>query len=153
VAFATTSKFTAALGNDKDSAMPATEASAIADTNPGKPQMAAKDRNATAIAQITMAFTTEATMTFVYEGMMNSDWPSGLAPHLVVRAIKEKHVPDDMISKVELRHQLNIVSMKKGDDHVVLFNQIASIKIKHDKPGQGIDETEFITVVTTQTPI
>jgi hypothetical protein len=78
-------------------------------------------------------------MSFIYEGMVDSDWPGGLA-YLVVKAIKKKHMPDDTVSKVELRTQLNAISMKTGDDPAaVLMTQIASIKVRYTKPGQAID--------------
>jgi hypothetical protein len=99
-----------------------------------------------------MAFITEAAMSFIYEGMVDTDWPGGLA-YLVVRAIKKKHMPDDMVSKVELRRQLNGIIVKKGDDPVVLGTQIASIKVRFNKPGQTIDETEFTAVVIAQAAV
>jgi hypothetical protein len=118
----------------------------------GKKKQAAKDRNAAAIAQFTSMFITESAMTFMCEGMVNSDCPGGLA-HLVVRAtIKKKLMPDDAVSKVKLRRQLNAISMKKGDDPAVLVTQIASIKVRCNKPGRPIDETELIADVMSQAP-
>jgi hypothetical protein len=61
-----------------------------------------------------------------------------------VKAIKRKHMPDDTVSKVELRRQLNGISMKEGEDPAVLGTQITSIKVRFNTPGQAIDETEFI---------
>jgi hypothetical protein len=113
MAFATVQKFSKALGADKESGMPASEDAFIADeTEPGKIQIKAKNRNANAVAQFTMAFITETTMAFIYERMVDADWPAGLA-YLVVKAIKQKHIPDDTVSKVELGRQLNKISMKK----------------------------------------
>jgi hypothetical protein len=152
--FTTMQKFSKALGADKESGMPASEDAVIAeDTDPGKIQLKAKNRNANAVAQFTMAFLTETAMAFIYEGMVDTDWPGGLA-YLVVKAIKRKHMPDDTVSKVELRRQLNGISMKKGDDPAVLVGtQITSIKVRFNKPGQTIDETEFIAVVIAQAPM
>jgi hypothetical protein len=99
-----------------------------------------------------MVFITEMAMSFIYEGMVDDDWPGGLA-YLVVRAIKKKHMPDDTVSKVELRRQLNGINMKKGNDPAVLGTQIASIKVRFNKPGQTIDETEFIAAVIAQAPV
>jgi hypothetical protein len=60
MAFATVQKFSKALGADKESAMPASEDAVIAeDTEPGKNQIKAKNRNANAVAQFTMAFITK----------------------------------------------------------------------------------------------
>jgi hypothetical protein len=128
--FAMVQKFSKALGTTIESGMPASEEAGIAeDTDPGKIQLKAKNRNANAVAQFTMAFVTETAMPFIYEGMVNNDWPGGLA-YLVVKAIKRKHMPDDTVSKVELRRQLNGISMKKGEDPAVLGTQIASIKVR-----------------------
>jgi hypothetical protein len=93
-------------------------------------------------------------MAFIYEGMVDADWPGGGLAYLVVKAIKRKHMPDDTVSKVELRRQLNGISMKKGDDPAVLLGtQIVSIKFRFNKPGQTIDETEFIAVAIAQAPM
>jgi hypothetical protein len=155
MAFATVHRFSKALGAVRESAMPTSEDAVIAEeTEEGKLQLKAKNRNANAIAQFTMAFITETAMSFIYEGMIDPDWPGGLA-YLVVKAIKRKHMPDDTVSKVEkveLRRQLNGINMKKGGDPAVLGTQIASIKVRFNKPGQAIDETEFIAVVIAQVP-
>jgi hypothetical protein len=52
----------------------------------------AKECTQVAIVQLTMALITEAAMTFIYEGMTDTDWPSGLA-YLVVTALKTKYMP------------------------------------------------------------
>jgi hypothetical protein len=75
-----------------------------------------------------MAFTTEAAMTFIYDGMTNMDWLSGLA-FIVINAIRHKHLPIDTITKVEICRMLNSIKMKKTEDPVVLFNQIADVKV------------------------
>jgi hypothetical protein len=147
-------KFSKALGApDKESAMPASEDATIAeDSDAGKLQLKAKNHNANAVAQFTMAFITKTAMAVIYEGMVNADWPGGLA-YLVVKAIKRKHMPNDTVSKVELHRQLNGISMQKGDNPAVLGTQIASIKVRFNKPGQTIDESEFIAVVISQAPM
>jgi hypothetical protein len=64
--------------------MPATELMTIAVNDAGALIKKVKERNQLAFAQLTMAFTTEAAMTFIYEGITGTDWPSGLA-YLVVK--------------------------------------------------------------------
>jgi uncharacterized membrane protein YjjP (DUF1212 family) len=66
-AFASCSGFSKALGDTMETAMPATELSAIAVTDDGALNKKAKERNQLAFAQLTMAFTTESAMTFIYE--------------------------------------------------------------------------------------
>jgi hypothetical protein len=90
-AFPTVCRFTAALGAVIDPAMPATKATGIPDTDPGKVEQAANNVNYAAMAQLAMAFTTEAAMTFIYDGMTDVDWPNGLA-FMVINAIKHKHL-------------------------------------------------------------
>jgi hypothetical protein len=86
-AFAMVDKFSKALGTTMESGMPASEDVVIAeDTEPGKIQIKVKNRNANAVAQFTMAFITETAMSFIYDGMVDKDWPGGLA-YLVVMAI------------------------------------------------------------------
>lgn len=60
-------------------------------TAAGKEPEAAKMRNAIAMANLTMAFTSEAAMSLVYKAQ-STDWPGGLA-HLVVAALLEKYQP------------------------------------------------------------
>jgi hypothetical protein len=78
-AFASCSGFSKALGDIIETVMPATELTAIAVDDAGALVKKGKERNQVAFAQLTMAFTTEAAMTFIYEGMTDTDWPSGLA--------------------------------------------------------------------------
>jgi hypothetical protein len=49
-----------------------------------------------------------------------------------------------MMSKVELRQQLNKVVMKKGSDPAVLFENLATIE---DTYGGNVDEAELIAIV------
>jgi hypothetical protein len=71
----------------------------------------AKRRNAIAMANLTMAFTSESTMGLIYKAQ-TEEWPGGLE-HLVVKALRAKYMPDNAITKVELRQMLSKVKMKK----------------------------------------
>jgi hypothetical protein len=71
------------------------------------------------MANMTMAFTTDGTMALVYKAM-DVDWPSGLA-HKVVKELKSKYQPQDSMTHVELRQQLNKVSMKRNDNPSTVF--------------------------------
>ena len=86
----------------------------------------AKTKNATAMAHLTMAFTSESTMGIVYKSM-TVEWPEGIA-YLVVESMMKKYKPQDTITRVELRQKLNKVSMKKGQDPSTIFEQICSIE-------------------------
>jgi hypothetical protein len=152
MAYAAVYKFAQALTIGGEAAMPATEATSINPTTAtGKEQEAAKRRNAVAIANLTMAFTSEATMSLVYKAM-KTDWPSGLA-HLVVEALFKEYQPQDTITRVELRQMLNGVKMKKGEGPATLFQQISSIENKYNTATKQIDEEDLIAVVLDAAPM
>jgi hypothetical protein len=150
-AFASCSRFSKALGDTMEMAMPVTEAATIAVTDDSALNKKAKERNQLAFAQLTMAFTTESAMTFIYESMTDPDWPSGLA-YLVVKTLKRKYIPEDTIFEVELRRMMNGIKMKKGSDPVELFNQISAVKVRYERPGNTIDENELIAIVISVAP-
>jgi hypothetical protein len=142
-AFTSCSGFSKALGDSIETAMPATELTVIAVDDAGALIKKAKERNQVAFTQLTMALTTEAAMTFIYKGTTDTDWPSGLA-YLVVKALKKKYMPEDTISKVELRRMMNNIKIKKNADPVELFNHVSAVKVRYERPGNAIDENEFI---------
>jgi hypothetical protein len=82
--------FLAALKIGGEAELPSTKATVIDEmTDPGKLQAAAKKHNGIAMANLTMAFTTDGTMALVYKAKTGA-WPSGLA-HLVSLALKKKY--------------------------------------------------------------
>jgi hypothetical protein len=99
---------------------PSDDAVVDATTHPAMAK--AKKRNAIAMANLTMAFTSEMTMGLVYNAQ-TEEWPGGLA-YLVVAALKAKYMPDDVITKVELRQMLSEVKMKKDEETSILFKQL-----------------------------
>ena len=138
--------FLAALKTGGETDLPATETTTIDETTDrGKLALAAKKRNAIAVANLTMAFTTDGTMALVYKAKTNA-WPSGLA-HLIATALKNKYQPQDTMTRVELRHQLNKVKLKKGADPATLFEQISSIENKYNTATRIIDKEDLIAVV------
>jgi hypothetical protein len=60
-------------------------------------------------------------MGLVYKAQ-TEEWPGGLA-HLVIAALEAKYMPDDVITKVELRQMMSKVKMKKDEEPSVLFEQ------------------------------
>jgi hypothetical protein len=104
MAFAAVYKIPKALKIGGETVMPVTENTVIDLTNDaGRAQAAAVRRNAIAMANLTVASTTEATIRIVYKAM-SVEWPSGLA-HLVVAALFKKCQPQDLITKLELRQK------------------------------------------------
>ena len=143
--------FLEALKPGGETALPDTESTIIDETTEdGKLQAAAKRRNAIAVANMTMAFTTDGTMALVYKSKTMA-WPNGLA-YKITDALKQKYQPEDTMTRVELQHQLNMVKLKKEDDPATMFEQLSAIKNRYNKSDRQIDEDDLITVVIDAAP-
>ena len=140
-AFATVSRFAEALA--PHAMMPAREDELFDETTEdGRLKALAIRRNGVAMANLSMAFTSEGTMGLVYKAM-TPEWPGGLA-YLVMEALNKKYRPQDTITRVELRQKLNKVAMKKNQDPATLFEQVSSIENQYNAPGVKIDEGDLI---------
>ena len=148
-AFATVHRFLQALTIGGETDMPATDATVL-DSQLDVLSIAAKKRNAIAMANLTMAFSSEATMGLAYKAI-TTDWPGGLA-HLVVKSLMDKYQPKDLISRVELRQMLNGIKMKKSDDPAIIFEQISAIENQYNTDTKKIDEEELIAIVLDVAP-
>jgi hypothetical protein len=128
IAYSTVFKFEQTLKSGGEAALSGIKEDSVIDTMTaeGKAAEAARRWNALAMANLTMAFTSNTLMGLVWKAM-TSDWPSGLA-HLIVSALFKKYQPQDTITRVELRQMLNGVKMKKGEDPATLFEQLSSIE-------------------------
>ena len=148
-AYGSVKGFLPALQVGGEATMPADEATAL-DPNDAEEakQIAAKKRNAVAVASLTMAFTTQALMKHVNKAC-DDDWPSGLA-HKIVKSLFAKYRPKDNITKVELRMMLNKVTMKANDEPDKLFEQLGEIQ-NYDTNG-SVDEADLMAVVFTVAP-
>jgi N-acyl-L-homoserine lactone synthetase len=74
------------------------------------------------------------------------EWPGGLA-YLVVTGLMKKYRHIDTVLKVEMRQQLNRITMKKGSDPALLFEQLNGIEEKFMAPGNKIDKADLIAIV------
>jgi hypothetical protein len=118
--------FTESIEETPDVHLPKSENAVIDETtDAGKKQLKAKRSNRIALANLTMAFTTEALMGMIYKAR-TTDWPNGLA-WMVMKQIHTKYFPKDLVSKIELRRALNGVSMKQEDDPALLFDIIFNL--------------------------
>jgi hypothetical protein len=151
MAYAAVNKFAEALTIRGEAVLPTREAD-VPDltTTTGKEQATAVKRNAIAMANLMMAFTSEAMMGLVFKAK-TADWPSGLA-HLVVSGLNKIYNPQDTISRVELRQRLSAIRMKKNEDPTTLFEQISSIKNKFNMSTRHIEEEDLIAVVLDTAP-
>jgi hypothetical protein len=149
-AFAMVHHFVQALAIGGEPLMPAKDTDAVDETTAdGKLIMKAKERNARAMANLTLALN-EVTMGIVYEAMTDA-YIGGLA-HLVIKGLFKKYQPQDIMSKVELRTMLNNIKMKPHEDPAKLFNQISSLKQKYNTSTKKIDDEDLIAVVLSQAP-
>jgi hypothetical protein len=131
MAYASVHQFTQALKTGGETNMLARDDDVVDITT--HPQVAkAKKRNTIAMANLTMAFTSETTMGLVYKAQ-TKEWSGGLA-HLVVAALKAKYMPDDVITEVALRRMLSKVKMKKDEEPSILFEQLIAIENRFNKP-------------------
>ena len=147
-AYARVFGFDAALKANGEAELPATESTTVSPTGvTDAPKRAAIKRNSIAIANLTMAFSTNEAMTMIYDAG-TPEWPSGLA-WKIMESMKKKFAPDDTISKVELRRQLNKISMKKNDDPATLFEQLSVVRNKYNSPSSTaqLSKEELIAVI------
>jgi hypothetical protein len=96
-AYAKVYKFSQALKTGGETDLPRTNSTSIdLGTDAGKLQAEAKKRNEIAIANFTMAFTSEGTISLVYKSS-TADWLDGLA-HLIVVAMLQRYMPQDTVT-------------------------------------------------------
>ena len=151
-AFATVWGFSQSVKRNTDPNLPATEDTVIADETqgPGKLQSEARKSNAVAMANLTMAFGTEALMGLI-EKSKSREWPNGLACRVVERMF-QKYQPEDTISKVEMRQELSKVRMKKEEDPSNMFETLLGIQNRYRTATYTVPEEELIAVVLDQAP-
>jgi hypothetical protein len=97
-AYAAVHGFSQSINEPPDINLPTSENAVIDETtDAGKSQAKAKRTNQIALANLTMAFTTEALMGMIYKAR-TADWPNGLA-WMVMKALHRKSFPKDLVSK------------------------------------------------------
>ena len=86
--------------------------------------------NAIAIANLTMAFINESLKGMVYQSI-TTHWPSGMA-HMVVDALLNKYVPQDLVFNIDFCKSLNAAIMKKEEYPDNLLEAISVIENKYN---------------------
>ena len=114
-------------------------------TEEGKKKLLAKKKNDLAISSLSIAFSKEGTMGIITR-TISEDWPTGQG-HMVIKALMKRYRPIDTISKVEMRQKLNKITMKKGSNPTLLFEDLSGIEEKYMILGQKIDESDLIAIV------
>ena len=105
----------AAIQEVADANLPDRHDSTIDETTPkGLLQAKAKRQNACAFAHYTMSFTTEDLLNKI-ESAKTEEWLEGLA-HQVKNELVRDHLPNDTISRVEMRMEIGKITMGDNDD-------------------------------------
>jgi hypothetical protein len=149
--------FVKAINRDApDVEMPLNEAEVLDESDiTHKKEIAAKRRNAVAMANFSMAFTSEGTMGLILKAM-TAERPSRLAA-LVIKGLFKKYQPQDTVTRVELsassnfffdlRQMLNKIEMKNNANPAVLFEQIASVENRYHTRTSKIPQEDLIALV------
>jgi hypothetical protein len=95
-AFATVYKFIEAVKPEDEAHMPATEGEVLDETVPADLlQIAARKRNAVAMANFAMSFTDETTIGMIYKAI-TTEWPTGKTSLVVAQLLRKYKPPDTM---------------------------------------------------------
>ena len=130
-AYAQVHKFGAALQEGGDPDMPDAHNTQLDETkDEDKAKLKALQRNAKAIASLTMAITDEATMGFIDKGCDATKWPEGHMG-LIVDALIKKYKPVDVMSEAELERDLRKIRMKRNDDPTAVFSALSNLELKY----------------------
>jgi hypothetical protein len=147
--YATVFQFRQAMKATKEDELPEKEDDVLdLTTDADKAKAAAKRRNEVSFAALTSAFLTDGLMLLIV-GAQTADWPNGLT-WMVVSALLTKFQPKDLISRVELRLDINKVKLKKNARPSKMFEQISAAVNKYR--STKIDQEELIAVVLSTAP-
>jgi len=115
-------------------------------------EKAARKRNALAMYNFTLAFSTEGLMGIIFKARTTL-YPNGKA-YKVVEMLFAKYKPSDTISRVEMRTKLAQVSMKKNEDPTAMFERISLIENQYNDPVSGriIDPVQYTTFTAGSKP-
>jgi hypothetical protein len=150
-AFATVYRFVEALRDADEASLPAREDTALDEAVPAeKLSIPARKRNAVAMANYSMAMTAESNLGMIFKAI-TAEWPAGKAS-IVTRLLKAKYMPQDTMTPVELRQELNKIKMKKNEDPAALFEHISSVTNRYNTSTSTIQEEDMIAVILDAAP-
>ena len=69
----------------------------------------------------------------------------------MVTQLLRKFKPEDTMTRVELHQEMNQISMKKGQEPAVLFEQISTVENRYNSVGQ-VSENDLIVVILDAAP-
>eukprot|EP00957_Ditylum_brightwellii_P211345 15366072-Ditylum_brightwellii.AAC.5 len=150
-AYGTVYGFSQSIQRTVDPDLPEMEGATVDEMQPtGVKQAKALKLNTIAMCNLTMAFTTKPLMGMIYTAI-KIEWPSGLASS-VVESLHIKYAPKDLVSKIELRQELNSTSLKKEDDPAKLFEKISALQNIYSTATYQIPLDEMIDTVLEKAP-
>jgi len=152
-AYAKISGFTKAIETDPEPDLPGSQREVDALSGNGdetKKKRAAADRNDTAMASLTLAFTTDDLINIIMQSQ-TADWPDGLASN-VVKLLLDKYKPDGIMSLVDEKMALNKIRMGENEHPTKLFDRIKAVETRFNTKTNKIKEEELIAVVLSQAP-
>jgi hypothetical protein len=104
--------------------------------------------NAYAFACLMIAISS-AKLLGVIVAAKTTKFPNGLA-FMVMNSLKKKYMPQDMITKMELRQELMCSKMSGKEDQSTLFEQLT--KVKASCASAKLDSEETIPVISKKAP-
>eukprot|EP00957_Ditylum_brightwellii_P178097 13565570-Ditylum_brightwellii.AAC.1 len=98
-----------------------------------------------------MAFTAECLIGMIY-GDITTAWPTGKVC-LVVVALHKKYVPKDLVSKIEMKCELNAIATKKDENPACLFEKNNGLENRYNISSFCILLDDQITTVLDKAPV
>ena len=151
LAIAALKKASSAYQKGGDSNLPTSEDAVIdVSTDAGKKAQVAKLANMKAMAMLTLAIEDDTNFAIVEAGSTDA-WPGGLA-HKVWEALNKKYAPTDTMSIVELKQELQDVSMNKATSPDAMFGEFDRLKASFIKSGKPLEKEDLVAQVMIAAP-
>ena len=100
-----------------------------------------------AYAYLSLALNSEQ-LVHILVASQTTAWPSGLAWR-EVQTLHRRFKPADIISKIELWHMLNQISMSRKEDPVTLFEQLSKME---NQFSTTVNKADAIAIVMDASP-
>jgi hypothetical protein len=134
------------LKEEKDIHLPEKEVSEIDETDKkGKLARLAVNRNELSMTSFSISFITESSMNIIYAAC-TENLPD-VEAHLVVQELYKRYRPLDTVSKVNMRHHLSRVNMKKVMNPFESFETITSIQIQYLGLRKRLPKDKIIDII------
>ena len=123
--------FIGALSDTPEKELPSTEHEPIDEsTDSGKASKKALNRNAMAVACLSMALQADDDLKLVMKSI-TSDWPGGRA-HIIVKGLFRNYKSENIAAKMRIRQDVNKISMTNTMNPKILRKKISQIENRHN---------------------